>query len=103
MTSKRLREIRQELEALRARSGSIKARELVRIAEELGRTRSKRGKEPTYVRTGAFPLSIPGHSGTLKKGTACNIIGQLEEDLDQIEEQIATKGIRDGNGEERRQ
>jgi hypothetical protein len=100
MTPKRREEVRQGLEALRRRSGSIKGRELVHIALSLGRTPLNRGKEPTYVRPGWFPLSIPGHPGTLKKGTACNIINQLEEDLDRIEQEAAAEK---GNGEEREQ
>lgn len=53
----------------------------------MGRCRFDRGKEPTYIsdRAGWFPFSIPGHPGTLKKGTARNILNQLEHDMIALE------------------
>ena len=49
---------------------------------------------------GFFPISIPNHPGALKKGTARNIIGALEEDLDELEQQLGRQNGTDGNGQE---
>ena len=89
MDRKKLRALRRQLQALRTRSGNITSRELERLAKALGRTLSNRGKEPTYVSNllqHRAPLSIPHHSTTLKRGTANNILDQLEQDLDELEE-----------------
>jgi hypothetical protein len=59
--------------------------ELVKLALKLGRKESNRGKEPTYILAGAFPLTIPKHPGTLPIGTACNILNTLEHDLERYE------------------
>ena len=81
--------MRKRLQALRTRSGIIKSGELERLARALGRRLSNRGKEPTFVSDllpQSRPLSIPHHPGTLKKGTADNILDQLEKDIDELEE-----------------
>ncbi len=80
--------LRREVEQLRSRLGSIRASELVALAKRMGRQRFERGKEPTYVRAGWFPLSIPGHPGTLKKGTAHSIVNQLEQDVVAMEAEV---------------
>ncbi len=70
---------------MKRRLGSIRPDELAAIARALGREKSNRGKEPTYVRAGAagwFPLSIPNHPGTLKTGTANSIVNQLLDDVE---------------------
>lgn len=79
-----LEDIQAELDALR-KSNAIKPRRLVAIALQLGRHKGKRGKEPVYVsdRPGWFPIAIPNHP-TLKKGTANNIIKQLQHDVDRL-------------------
>lgn len=90
ITPKRLQKLREKIESLRQRSGSIRPEELSRIAVAVGRKLAVRGKEPTYAspRPGWFPLSIPNHPGTLKRGTACNIPDQLERDLELLESAV---------------
>lgn len=85
MTLKKLAKIERELRGLKRRLGSIRSDELASIARSLGREKSNRGKEPTYVRAGAagwFPLSIPNHPGTLPTGTANSIVNQLLDDVE---------------------
>jgi hypothetical protein len=104
MTRKRIQELRDELAAFRRCLGSIKPRELVSIAESIGRKPANRGKEPTWAMPGFFPFSIPQHPGTLKKGTARNIIASLEEDLDEFERRLDQEdGPGNGHGQERGQ
>jgi hypothetical protein len=91
MSRRKLRKLRQRLQALRMRVGNIESRELEKLARALGRKRAERGKEPTFISTllpQSRPLSIPHHSATLKIGTASNILDQLEKDLDDLEELI---------------
>lgn len=63
------------------------ADDLIRIAEQLKRVRSKRGKEPTFVREDgpklAPPLSIPKHPGDMAIGTVRSILNQLKADCDE--------------------
>ena len=89
MQKRKLVKLRRTLEALRQRCGSIRAAELESLAKQLGRKRHDRGKEPTYEWPDAsrLPLTIPHHLGTLKKGTACNILNQLEEDIELLEQE----------------
>lgn len=98
MNPRKLNKLRGELVGLRRRSKSVRATELASLATRLGRSRVKRGKEPTYERSGAgwFPLTIPSHSGTLAVGTACSILDQLEEDIERLETEF---GVEDGRGE----
>jgi hypothetical protein len=80
MSRRKLRKLRQRLQALRMRVGNIESREFEKLARALGRKRVERGKEPTFISTllpQSRPLSIPHHSATLKKGTANNILDQL--------------------------
>lgn len=84
----KVRKLRSDIEKLRRRRGSIRATELVALALKLGRVESNRGKEPTYIVNGAFPLSIPKHPGTLAIGTACNILNALEADLERHESNL---------------
>ena len=61
-----------------------KARNLERVARQLGRTKNARGKEPVWVNPelGVFPLSIPHHGGKdLPQGTRNSILNELENDL----------------------
>lgn len=88
MTRARLAKLQQQLDNMRKRLGSIKPQELVAIAQALGRKRFDRGKEPTYIGPRGFPISIPGHPGTLKKGTALNIINSLEADVATFEAEL---------------
>lgn len=90
MTPKQLRDLRRELEEMRKRKKSLRSSELRRFAMKLGRRKRKGGSEPTYVTdaSGRFPLSIPGHPGTLPIGTACSILNHLEGDLNYLEEEL---------------
>ena len=90
MNRRRFEKLKRELDAMRSRLGSIRPSELAAIASAVERQRTNRGKEPTYCssRAGWPPLSIPDHPGTLKKGTAHNIINRLELDLELLEAEI---------------
>ena len=95
MNRKKIRRIQKRISKLREKNGNISSRELEKLANSLGRTRYKRGKEPTYVSTelpGARPISIPNHPGALYKHTAGNILDQLEQDLQMLEEKCAREG-----------
>ena len=88
MNKKKLKKLRTRLGDLRARPRSIKSSELIRLARSLGRKRFNRGKEPTFINEllpKSRPLSIPNHPGTLKIGTAMNILDELEKDIDDHE------------------
>jgi hypothetical protein len=69
--------------------------------------RFARGGEPTYVSEiipTLPPLSIPGHAGDLKVGTACIIIDHLLDDTDEIINQLeaaADADERDDNDDDR--
>lgn len=93
MNLKKLHRIRQAIETLRRRRG-IKSKELEALARALGRTKYKRGKEPTWIND-AFkdlrPISIPHHSSEPNIYTANNILDQLEIDLERIEESISDR------------
>ncbi len=98
MNKKRLKAIRGELEALRGQKHQVRSAPLERIAKRLGRTPSKRGKEPNFVsdKPGWTPLSIPNRKGrTLSAGTATSIINALEEDVTRLEEELEKEK---GNG-----
>lgn len=89
MNAKKLQKIKKRLAALRSKPNNIRSAELVRLARSLERTIFDRGKEPTYVSTllpASRPISIPNHPGTLAKGTALNILDQLDQDIFEIEE-----------------
>lgn len=73
------------------RRGGIKSDELESLAQELGRVKSKRGKEPTWVSsqfTDLRPLNIPNHSQDLNKFTARSILDQLELDVEKWQEYL---------------
>lgn len=65
------------------------AGECISFAEQLGRTKAKRGAEPNYIRVGvpalAPPLSIPNHPGDMRIGTLRSIVDQLLDDCDEWE------------------
>lgn len=82
MNKQKLARIRGDITAARRKSQTQD--DLVRLAVRLGRTRSKRGKEPTWVSQfqGLYPISIPhAKGGDLKPGTKSNILNQLEDDV----------------------
>jgi len=96
----KLNKIIQRMEACRRRGG-IGAAELESLAQELGRVRSKRGKEPTWISErfpDLRPLSIPHHgSRDLNRFTAGSIIDQLELDLERWEEVMASEEAEEGD------
>jgi hypothetical protein len=79
MDRARLNRLRRRLAAMR--DSPCKPREVESLAEQLGRYRANRGKEPTWI-SGPFPhlrpVSIPHHSGDLAKGTTGIILDNLE-------------------------
>jgi hypothetical protein len=89
MNPGRLNKIKQDIDGFRTRGG-IKSAELESLAKRLGRVKSDRGKEPTWVNKQfphLRPLSIPHHgSSDLNRFTARGILDQLEEDIEQWEE-----------------
>lgn len=89
MTPHKLKKIRVTLEQIQASPIGVRYKILVSLAKKLGRTESKRGKEPTYVREDAPelspPLSIPKHSGDMPRGTALSIVEALLSDVDEWE------------------
>jgi hypothetical protein len=93
MTKQKLKRLRRQLEALRARPANIRADELQRLVAALGRDREKKRRgEPMWISSllpSSRPLSIPNHPGRLKRYTAGSILDQLEEDLDTLEEMLS--------------
>jgi hypothetical protein len=88
MDRRKLDRLRAELEGMRG--VPQKPGDVANLAERLGRRREDRGKEPTWVSDFDIPnLSIPMHSGDLKKGTQKSILIQLEDDLIAWEERLA--------------
>ena len=89
MNRTKLNRIKKKIDAMRLRPGNIRAQELENLAAALGRERSKRGKEPTYISTllpNSKPISIPNHPGALNKFVAGNILDSLEQDIFNLEE-----------------
>jgi hypothetical protein len=81
---RKLKKIKRELDELRRGGGQKSARYLEQLAIRLGRKKHPKGKEPTYfneILPDLSPLSIPGHGGDLKPGTAKSILDQLDEDV----------------------
>jgi hypothetical protein len=92
MNKRKLAKLKKELASLQLRKGNITAKEMVRFAKKCGRNRRPGGigKEPTYISDLPYtkPLSIPGHPGNLRPGTAGNILDILEQDLLGIEDKL---------------
>ena len=91
MTRKKLRGIREQLDALRR--GQAKASDLISLAKKLGRKLTPTGKHSTYLNAyfpGLRPLSIPNHGGggDLPIGTKNSIITQLDDDIIEWEQVI---------------
>ena len=89
MNRRKLSKIKQEVNGFRSRGG-LKSYEIESVAIRLGRAKSDRGKEPTWVNKQfpyLRPLSIPHHgSRDLNKYTVGGILDQLEEDIECWEE-----------------
>jgi hypothetical protein len=93
MTLKKLRKLLKRIAQLRG--SSVKPRKLESLAKALGRTRAKRGSEPTWVSTpfpDLRPLSIPHHSKEVNRFTAESILDQLEGDADAWQQQLESGG-----------
>jgi len=88
MNPPRIRRLRHRIERLRLRKANVESKELRRLARSVGRWPHKRGKEPTFVKEGRPPLTIPNHPGAMSPITVDTILDMLEEDLD-YEEGIA--------------
>jgi hypothetical protein len=89
MDKKKIRRLRSRLERLRGGVANLKREDLVGFAEALGRVRSRRGKEGTYISSllpHSRPISIPKHR-TFNKFTAGNILDAFEQDLFALEEE----------------
>jgi len=89
INKRKLQKIKKKLQKLRLRPNNIRSVELASLAKSLKRRLFDRGKEPTYVSDllpRSRPISIPNHPGTMAKGTALNILDQLEQDIFEIEE-----------------
>lgn len=95
MNREKLRRIKKAIAQLRNNVANIRPYELEHLASSLGREKHKRGKEPTWISdqlSGARPVSIPGHSGSLNRFTAGNIVDQLEQDVFMFEEELDYRG-----------
>jgi hypothetical protein len=81
MDRKKLDNLRRELEGMRG--NPQKATDVASLVERLGRKREDRGKEPTWVSDDfELPnLTIPMHSGDLKRRTLNSILNQVEDDI----------------------
>lgn len=90
MNKNTIRRLRRKLQKLRNQAkGGIPSKEMIRLAESVGRKRSKRGSEPNFVSEllpDSRPISIPSHPKPLNRFVAGNILDALEADLDALEE-----------------
>lgn len=90
ITRQKLVRLRDEIDGLRAKKNNIKPDELVRLATQLGREKSKKGKHPTYenpLLPTRNPVSIPGHP-TIKAMTAMSVLDELDADIDEFFEAL---------------
>jgi hypothetical protein len=74
-----------EIQRLRLKKANVRARELIAIAQELGRKENgTRGKEPTYEMDGDGrpALTIPKHPGAMSPWTVVSVLDFLEQDVD---------------------
>ena len=81
MNKRKLKKVERDIRSLRAGSGNVHRRQLVSLAKTLGRQKSDRGKEPTYVSTifpDMRPVTIPSHPGAMPQFTVESILDQLE-------------------------
>ncbi|HEY3300497.1 MAG TPA: hypothetical protein VGJ90_06945 [Methylophilaceae bacterium] len=97
MNNKQLEKIKKNLKAMHRSPQGKKASDFESIAQSLGRTLVKRGKEPNWQKADESPilvppLSIPHHGAEdLKVGTARNIIQILLNDVDTWETYLQTQ------------
>jgi predicted RNA binding protein YcfA (HicA-like mRNA interferase family) len=82
MNLNKLKKLAGEIRSLRRKAGSVHDRELVSIAQSLGRKSTNTSGHPQYVsdlRRGR--ITIPSHSKPLAKGTTLAILADLETDV----------------------
>jgi predicted RNA binding protein YcfA (HicA-like mRNA interferase family) len=83
MTIEKLKKIEESIRSLRKQAGSVRDRDLVGIAEQLGRVRVKAsGGHQNYIsnlRPGR--ITIPSSPKPLKRLTTISILKELESDL----------------------
>jgi hypothetical protein len=96
MDLRKLNNLRRKHASLRSSGGDISGRELIRLANSLGRRRKKKQTgEPMYV-SDVFPLRpipIPDHSRISPK-TAVKILTWLEEDFFYWDEKLYQEEIK---------
>ena len=91
MDIQKLKRLKRKLSQFRGHPANLKSRDLISLAEALGRSRIKGGDEPTYISEflpHSRPISIPSHSKNLNKFTAGNILDALEQDIFNFEEEL---------------
>ena len=90
MTEKKLNKLSERIRSLKEQAGSVRSRELVSVAKQLGRYRiDTTGGHPQYgtdLRPGR--VTIPAHSRPLKRRTTFSILGELEADIFYWREQL---------------
>ena len=103
MTPKKLAKLRRQLQEFRR--SARKARDVERLAQQLGRRKRKgRGKEPMWE-SSEFPelfvLAIPHHGGRdLAPGTLRSILDQLEQDVFAWERKLDATDDQDSDDDE---
>lgn len=98
MNRRKLAKLRGEIAAMRRAIQT--ARDLERMASQLGRSAQDRGKHPMWISRhfDLPPLSIPHHGGRdLPVGTRNSILNQLEDDVSAWEEYFEEVGDGEGN------
>lgn len=82
MNARKLQRIFRRINELRNRPGNVRSRELRSLAVSLGRKKRQGGRHDIYISEleGTRSLPIPSHSRNLPKGTALNILNDLEQD-----------------------
>ena len=91
MNREQIARLKRRIAKMGNRLANIRAHELESLAIALGRVKSNRGKEPTYVSElllNSKPLSIPNHPVGVYKFTAGKILDALEQDLFYLEENL---------------
>ncbi|HMD87848.1 MAG TPA: hypothetical protein VKF38_01675 [Anaerolineaceae bacterium] len=98
MDENELKKLKTRLAKLRNQVANMTNAKLVSFAGALGRTRSKRGKEPTYISEllpYSLPISIPGHK-KINKFTAGSILDAFEKDIEELEEILENQKKKNG-------
>jgi len=95
LTADQIREVRQQVEALRRRAGSVHHREVEPILDRVCNRRAA-GREPyawtSKVGRRGFPITVPRHPKPLAPGTLRNILDDIEAELNTMEELLDQQG-----------